>query len=555
MRYALLAVPLLPLCGAVAATQGRRTASMALRSVKLALASGLGAAALVAGAAFAGTGTSAVLEADDGRALLGLTADRVGAVLAVLTLAVGFVVTTFAGRSLDGDPRQTRFLALTAALTASTVVVALAATGTLLVIGWIATSATLAALVAHRHTWTPALRAARRTRAAFAVGDVALALAAAVAVVTIGDLDLRSVAGDAELLRTERWDLGALGTIDALTVVAVLAVAAGISRSALVPLHRWLPSTLAAPTPVSALLHAGVVNGIGVLLIRLAPMVGISTPAMVLAFATGAVTAVVATAVMLTRTDAKGALAWSTAGQMGFMTVQIAVGAFAAALFHLVGHALYKAALFLGVGETVSARRRARHRPRPERTVSRAGRVVGSLAAAGVGVGGSLLLFDPHLTTAGTTLVVVFGGLATARAVNGWLRDTPATPPAIGLGLAGGVAGAAAYVGGITLFEHAVAPAVPFEVAAAVGTPVLVATIGAVAAGAATVAWFPGSPGDRLRRRVYVALHDLSTPPPTRLPRRAVLRSGRASSSIPAPRPSRRPAVGPLHRIPTRLEL
>jgi NADH:ubiquinone oxidoreductase subunit 5 (subunit L)/multisubunit Na+/H+ antiporter MnhA subunit len=76
---------------------------------------------------------------------------------------------------------------------------------------------------------------------------------------------------------------------------------------------------------------------------------------MALAFAVGAVTALFGTAVMLVRTDVKGALVWSTSGQMGFMVVQLGVGAFAAALFHVVGHALYKAALFLGAGDAISA--------------------------------------------------------------------------------------------------------------------------------------------------------------------------------------------------------
>jgi NADH:ubiquinone oxidoreductase subunit 5 (subunit L)/multisubunit Na+/H+ antiporter MnhA subunit len=139
--------------------------------------------------------------------------------------------------------------------------------------------------------------------------------------------------------------LGAVGT-----VVALLMVVAALARCAQGPFGSWLPTTVAAPTPVSALLHAGFINGGGILLIRTGAITSNSTIAMIVAFTVAAATAVVATAVMAQRSDIKSELAYSTMGQMGFMVAECAVGALGAGLVHLVGHALYKAALFLGSG-------------------------------------------------------------------------------------------------------------------------------------------------------------------------------------------------------------
>ena len=448
-----------------------------------------------------------VATGNDGRAIVGLTADRVGAILVLLTTGVAVVVQAFAGRSLQGDPRAARFHALAAVLTASTTGVALAATASGLFVAWAITSITLTALLAHKAPWPPAVTAVRRTAGAFVIGDVALLASIVGAIAVIGDLDMRMLNADAAALDGEH-----IAGISALTFFAVLTVVAGIARSALVPIHRWLPATLAAPTPVSALLHAGVINGAGVLLIRFAPIVGGSVPALTLAFVVGLATAVLATAVMLVRTDVKGSLVWSTSGQMGFMVVQLGVGAFAAALFHIVGHASYKASMFLGAGGSITAHARQEIRPHLGRDSTSLGispvtRLVVGLVVPVAAFALALLLIDPHLTAAATILIVVFGTLSVGRAANGWLSSAP-LPGARTFATAcvGTVAAVFAYVAGLTLFERFVADAVPFEVPAAVG-PVWVAVVLAlIALAAVTVATLPGRRGDRIRQQVYVWL-------------------------------------------------
>ena len=135
-----------------------------------------------------------------------------------------------------------------------------------------------------------------------------------------------------------------------MTLVALLVVAAGVARSALVPAHRWLPETAKAPSPLSAVLHAGLVNGVGVLGLLLWPVVAVSLTARGVLLGLAVATALLGTAQVRTRTDLKGRLAASTTAQMGYLGVQVALGLPAAGLAHLVGHGMWKASLFLGAG-------------------------------------------------------------------------------------------------------------------------------------------------------------------------------------------------------------
>ena len=515
MSGVLVAVVVLPLIAALAIPLLRCTSPTSARVAVGASAAAFAAAIVTLVVTAIDGPTSAVVTDDEGSAVLGFAADRVGGVLIVLTTLVGLIVQSFASRSLLGDPRARRFHLLALVLGAATTSVAIAATGSGLAVAWIATSVALVALIGHRAPWAPAVAAQRRTGWSFAVGDVALLVAVIVAIATVGDIDLRSVGGSAADL-----DLETVAGVSALTVVAVLLVVAGVARSALIPIHRWLPSTLAAPTPVSALLHAGVVNGAGVLLIRLAPIYGASAAAMTLAFVLGMLTAFVATAVMLVRTDVKGGLVWSTSGQMGFMVLQLGVGAFAAALFHIVGHALYKATMFLGAGGAISAHQRQGFRPHlgsadASTLRSTPVRLLVGLVAPLAAFALALVVIDPHLTASAMILIVVFGTLSIGRAANGWMTSTPfSTATSIGAALGGVVVGSFAYVGGITLFEHFVVDVVPYDVPGAVGPVWVGASLAAIAIAVGIISFSRGPGGDDLRRRVYVWLLSTGTPEP-----------------------------------------
>ncbi len=535
MSGVLVAIPALPLLAAVVIRLAGLTPRTAVRAVVGASAlATLGAVALLIWVAVDGP-VDAVITDSDGAALAGLMADRVGAILLLLTSLVGLIVQSFASRSLLGDPRATRFHLLAAVLASATSLVGIAATGSGLLLAWVATSVTLVALLGHKAPWSAAVRSQRLTAKSFLIGDGVLMIGMIVAIVGVGDLDLRFIGAEAAALGAE-----SVGSVSLLTIVAMTLVIAGIARSALVPLHAWLPSTLAAPTPVSALLHAGVINGAGVLLIRFSPVFGSSVSAMALAFAVGVTTALFATAVMLVRTDVKGGLVWSTSGQMGFMVVQLGVGAFAAALFHIVGHALYKATMFLGAGGAISAHSRQTQRPhlgRADQAVlgATATRLVVGLLVPLAAFGLALWAVDPHLTAAATILIVVFGALSVGRAANGWMTATPfAATRTIATAIGGVIVATFAYVGGIALFEAFVADAVPYDVPAAVGPVWVAAVLAAIGTGVADRRAHAGPRGDALRRQVYAWLLSTSTP---------VTASRRAPANSVSPPPASSPTT------------
>lgn len=341
----------------VTGTIGRRRPRWALDVASAAaVVTAACALALVVPVLAAGTDPSL---AGEGRTWL-----RADALTGVILPVVALVATTvlwFARRNLNGDPAAWRFAAGATSLLAATVLVFTAARLDILAAGWVLGSAATVALCGYRGD--PGARTARRrTALAVGMGDLGLVLAVLFLVASGVDMDLAGLSANA-VEATAGWRGPA---------VALLLVLAALARAGQLPLPRWLPSTVAAPTPVSALLHAGAVNAGAVLLIRASPLVVPHRVAMTtLAVASGA-TVVVAWLAMRSRPDAKGALAESTGAQMGFMLLAVAVGAPVAALAHLAGHSMYKSARFLGAGGAIS-RRAATRRWAPASTGGAAG--------------------------------------------------------------------------------------------------------------------------------------------------------------------------------------
>jgi len=273
--------------------------------------------------------------------IIGLSADHLTVTLIALVLGIGAIVQSFSVRYLRTDPRSSRFVTGAGVLVASMTVVAASTTLAGLLTGWVLASIGFLAIVGYRPDLPGVRPSTRRTAVAFLIGDGALVVATVIVSLRVGNITL---VGPTSLSHVSDR-LGGAGT-----VVALLVVVAALARCAQGPFGRWLPGTVAAPTPVSALLHAGFVNGGGILLIRTGAIASSSAVAMVVAFGVAAGTAVVATAIMAQRSDVKSELAYSTMGQMGFMVAECTVGAFGAGVVHLIGHALYKATLFLGSG-------------------------------------------------------------------------------------------------------------------------------------------------------------------------------------------------------------
>ncbi|MBB5490475.1 proton-conducting transporter transmembrane domain-containing protein [Nocardiopsis metallicus] len=424
----------------------------------------------------------------------GLFADRLSVVMLALVLGVSAVVQSYANRYLSGDPRQARLIAAMGATTTAVAVLVSSATFGVLVAAWVASGLGLLVMLAQRSDLPAARTGLRRTAAAHAVGDLALIAAAAVLWTTIGGLDLRGVEAGAQELAGQQLHLFGVG-VPAAPLVACLLLVAAMGRCALVPLHRWLPATLAAPTPVSAFMHAGLVNAGGFLLVRMGPVFGASGLATHLAFTVGALTALYGTALMLARPDAKGALAYSTIGQMGFMVMACALGAFAAVVFHLVAHGMYKATLFLSVDSAIHNRKRHRAVPLP----APAGtgwppplRLAAAALVPAAAISLALATFARGaLEQPGAIVLLAFAWFSAARALWVWLGATPGRA-AVGMGAAASVC--VAYAALVAVAKDFLGPVL--GEAAHSASPWLVLVPAAVMA-ALSLVWFRSSQSTR----------------------------------------------------------
>ncbi len=424
-------------------------------------------------------------------ALLDLRAERASSLLLAVVAGTGVVVASFSRRNVDVDPRARRFFTLLGVLVSGSALVVVPGAAVALVVGWWGSSWALIGLVGHRSELAATRRAQRRTATALLVGDVALLSAIVIAVAASGDQAVRSVG----LVVDDLNSTSLLGA-SAADVVAILLVVAGASRSALMPFHRWLVTTLAAPTPVSALVHAGFVSAAGLLIIRFGPLVLTSFVAVHLAFALAAATVLTAIGAGATRVDVKGKLAWSTVAQMGFMVVQCTVGAFSSAVFHIAGHGMYKASLFLGAGDAVSSSLRStRHAaalPVPAARV----RLATVIAIATVVVGIGLVLLTPDVSDGGVILIAVFAWLTVAHGTWGWLgRGAAPWPTSVAQAAAGGLVAVAAYLAGLRAVEEFVKPSfAAFGEDAGVSPTTLLGTLGVVALLAAARHFAPVRP-------------------------------------------------------------
>jgi NADH:ubiquinone oxidoreductase subunit 5 (subunit L)/multisubunit Na+/H+ antiporter MnhA subunit len=275
-------------------------------------------------------------------------APHLPALVAVAVAFVALLVGSFAARSMHGGSvPYAPFFALLGAATAGSLTIAVASDMRLLAAAWIVTGLFASGLLGAARERSDARRWALRHLATERIGDLAWIAVLITTWRTYHTFDLPTLARIA-------------APSDATTVIAVALVIAGISRSALVPFHDWLPNSMAAPTAVSAFMHAGIVNGAGVLLAKTAPLIVLAPPALTLAVLLGGVTAAIGATIALVRPETKRRLGWSTVAQMGFMVLQCGCGAFAAAIVHLVAHGGYKSAAFLGAAGAIADHKQQR---------------------------------------------------------------------------------------------------------------------------------------------------------------------------------------------------
>jgi NADH-quinone oxidoreductase subunit L len=293
--------------------------------------------------------------------------DRLSAVMMAMISAVGAVVYRFSIRYMFQEPGYVRFHVLLVLTTTALLGMVSSSNLVMLFVFWQLLSWFLYFL-AHHHDHEPTLDGAFKTFTFLRIGDVAFLAGIVAAKALYGTVEFQPLF---ERVAQNPVTVSLLPGLDisGATAVTLLLFVGGMTKSAQFPLHVWLPRSLYAPTPVHALLHAGIINAGGFLINRLAPLYGQSPATLHVALAVGALTAVLAASTMLAQNDIKRTLGFSTIGQMGYMILECGLGAFALAIFHLIAHGLFKATVFLYCGNVV-------HKARREPIFPHAGHVV-----------------------------------------------------------------------------------------------------------------------------------------------------------------------------------
>jgi len=295
----------------------------------------------------------AMVQFGGGLALIAFRLDAISATMALLVAFVGWVVVRYGRTYMDGEAREGTYHGLMLAALAAVTTLVQAGSLAVLVLAFAAVGLGLRQLLLFYPERAEARRAAAKFTLVWGAGDAVLVLAAVLLWTAFGTADIEALSQAA----ASGLPLPAQFGVALLVLVAAL-------KTATFPLHGWLTEVMEAPTPVSALLHAGIINGGGFLLIRMSDVVQASSGAMAALVMLGGLTALFGATVMLTQSAVKTALAWSTVAQMGFMLLQCGMGLWALALLHIVAHSLYKAHAFLASGGAVRAVAEV-HRPGP----------------------------------------------------------------------------------------------------------------------------------------------------------------------------------------------
>jgi NADH-quinone oxidoreductase subunit L len=255
--------------------------------------------------------------------------------LTVVTL-ISLIIYQYAVRYLEGDVTRPRFLGQLGLITLSVSILVLSNNLLTAFIGWQFIGLSLYVTLNHYHYDAFANRSAKKKFVINRIGDLSFLTAVVLCYQLYGTSSFSTI-----LYQNNNELIGFLVFIAIMT------------KSAQFPFHIWLPDTMEAPTPVSALMHAGVINAGGYLLARLAPMYLDNISLLLFVFIIGLITAALGSLFAIFQYDTKKKLAYSTMSQMGYMILQCGAGAFLSAVYHLIAHGFFKASLFLNAGDTL----------------------------------------------------------------------------------------------------------------------------------------------------------------------------------------------------------
>ena len=350
MKLYLELIILLPLLGAIANALlgGRLLPRRVSEAMACAVIWGSFAATLAAAMAYRAPVTVEIaswLTAFDFKAPLALYLDPLSLSLCLMITFVCGLIHIYAVGYMKDDPSCVRFFALLNLFVAAMLTLVLAENLPLLYLGWEGVGFCSYALIGFWYKDPKNATAGRKAFIVTRIGDIGLGIAIVWMFQLFGTVSI-----------TELNKMGILVPIGVITALGLLMLLAAMGKSAQVPLMFWLPDAMAGPTPVSAQIHAATMVTAGIyLLMRMFPLISVSTTVTAAIALTGALTAFYGASCALAQRDLKRILAFSTISQIGYMMLGVGAGAISAATFHLLVHAFFKALLFLGAGCVITA--------------------------------------------------------------------------------------------------------------------------------------------------------------------------------------------------------
>ena len=352
-------VPLLPLIGAlINGVVGRRLSRQAIAGIACGPVAGSFLVSL--GAFFQMWQTPAEelplvadyftwIEVTPFRAMVGFSLDQLSGLMILVVTGVGFLIHLYSAGYMAHESGFYRYFAYLNLFMFSMLTLVLANNYLLMFVGWEGVGLCSYLLIGFYFVRRSATDAGKKAFIVNRIGDFGFLLAIMLLFWTFGSVDFGTVFGNAAGLSAEGF-----GAVGAITAICLLMLVGATGKSAQIPLYVWLPDAMEGPTPVSALIHAATMVTAGVYMIaRSAALFNLSPTAMAVVALIGATTALFAASIALVQNDIKRVLAYSTVSQLGYMFLACGVGAYGAAIFHLMTHAFFKALLFLGAGSVI----------------------------------------------------------------------------------------------------------------------------------------------------------------------------------------------------------
>ncbi len=276
---------------------------------------------------------------------IGFHVDALTACLLIVVTTIGMLVHIYSIGYMAHDPGTWRFFAYLNLFMFSMLLLVLADNFLLVFVAWELVGLSSYLLIGFWYRKRTAALASKKAFIVNRVGDVGFALGIMLIFISLGTLNIQDV-------------IARIGTLDQVTIaaIALLVLSGAMGKSAQFPLHVWLPDAMEGPTPVSALIHAATMVNAGVYLVaRANPIFAYAQDAMLVVAGVGIFTAILAASIAFTQTDIKRVLAYSTLSQLGYMFAALGVGAWIAAIFHLMAHGFFKGLLFLDSGSVIHA--------------------------------------------------------------------------------------------------------------------------------------------------------------------------------------------------------